>query len=130
MAKASVDHGDDYRRRAFVIRVKDGDTLEASLDLGHSIHFTTSIRVARVNCPESKSKNKAEKAAGLAAKAYVEDLLPGGTSIKVQTFTPADKFGRYLASVTLPDGTDLADMLLATGHAKPYSGGKRPPWTA
>jgi len=36
--------------------------------------------------------------------------------------------GRVVADVLLADGTDLAALLPAEGHAQPYAGGAREPW--
>jgi len=40
---------------------------------------------------------------------------------------PGDKYGRWLATVTLPDGTDYAQLAITTGHAVAWDGtGPRP----
>jgi endonuclease YncB( thermonuclease family) len=48
--------------------------------------------------------------------------------VKVETFKDIkEKYGRYLAKITLPDNTDYASVMIAAGHAKPYFGGTREP---
>ena len=113
----------DYRYVCTVVRVIDGDSFEALFDLGFKVSLRETVRLAGIDTPEKVGRSKAR---GLAAKAFVEGLLPAGTAVLVQTFKGRDeKFGRFLASVTLPDGTDLVERLIAAGHGVPYDGGKR-----
>lgn len=107
-----------FHYAATVGRVVDGDTLDVDIDLGMRIHFKARLRLAHVNCPE---KNTPE---GVAAKNYVEGLLPPVTVVMVSTAKP-DKYGRALADVQLGDGRDLAHLLIDGGFAVPYEGGAR-----
>jgi micrococcal nuclease len=98
---------------AKVRRVIDGDTLDLDLDLGLHIHEMGRCRLAAVNAPELSTEE------GVAAKAFVDGLCPAGT---VVTFVSKqlDNYGRPLGTVRLPDGSYLAEQLLAAGHAVPY----------
>ena len=62
-----------YEYAATVERVVDGDTIDVTLDLGFSIQYQARIRLHGINTPESRTRDKAEKARGLAAKDYVVD---------------------------------------------------------
>ena len=70
-----------YEYNCKIRRVVDGDTIDVDIDLGfgHWIHGER-IRLFGVDCPECRSRDKTEKAAGLAAKDFVKRLLhDGGT---------------------------------------------------
>ncbi|WP_239404557.1 thermonuclease family protein [Frankia sp. Cj3] len=97
-----------------VDRVVDGDTLHGALDLGLGLLWTgRRVRLRDVNAPELST------ASGRDALAYVAALISPGTAVTatVHTAQPVDNYGRTLAAITLPDGTDLATRLLESGHA-------------
>ena len=108
---------------ATILRVIDGDTVVADIDLGFSTFRRTSIRLEGINTPELKSRVAAVKVRALAAKARLEELLPVGTTCYVRS-TDYDKYGRVLGFV-YPEMKDdkgvgsVADTLLAEGHAVP-----------
>lgn len=110
--------GGVYQYRATVVSVHDGDTFTFDVDLGFGVWMRCQkLRVAHVNAPELATP------AGKAALAWVAAVLPVGSAVTVDTVKPAgekEKYGRWLASVTLPDGSDLAAGLVAAGHAVPY----------
>jgi endonuclease YncB( thermonuclease family) len=136
---------DPYIRWAKVIEVIDGDTLGFQIDLGFSVHVGNAeeddpvvLRLDGGNCPESSGPDATPE--GTAAKEFTTKTCPVGTRVLVRTrkvksrksgalLDKKEKYGRYLAQVFIPrpDGTlvDLVQILLQTGHAKPYSGGKR-----
>lgn len=109
-----------YEYRAIVLRHLDGDTAQYRVDLGFRVHVEATIRLlgskAGVDTPEDK--------AGLPAKARVMAVMPANTQVTLRTQKPADKmdggFGRWLAQVLLPDGTNLGDMLMDEGLAVEY----------
>lgn len=104
---------------AVVEKVIDGDTIDVDLDLGMRIHFKTRLRLEHVDAPEVSTVE------GKNAKVAVTALVPVGTAVTVATTKP-DKYGRALATVVLPDGTDLSSWVLANvPGAKPYEGGTR-----
>ena len=111
-----------YRYRAEVVRVIDGDTVVCDVDLGFNICMKKeSVRLAKIDTPEVRTKDKEEKARGLAAKAFVEELLPPGTVCVLESVSfSTGKYGRIIANVVLPDGRCLNDLLLEEGHAEPY----------
>jgi endonuclease YncB( thermonuclease family) len=60
------------------------------------------------------------------AKAKLEEVLPIHSVVRL-TSTKTEKFGRWLADVTLSAGESLAAYLLKEGYALPWDGsGKRP----
>lgn len=80
-------------------RVIDGDTIRCSwTDLGfYTILKNRTYRLARINCPETRTKDLAEKKKGLKAKNWLKEKIQG-KDIIIQTFK-SDAFGRYLAEV-------------------------------
>lgn len=109
-----------YEYRARVIHVVDGDTLDLDVSLGFHVQIKGRFRLLGLNTPESFGPDACD--AGRAAKAWVQETLPEGTEVIVQTRRDAgDKYGRYLAVVLL-NGQSVNDALVSAGHAKPYDG--------
>ena len=115
-----------YEYAATVNRIVDGDTVDVTLDLGFSIQYQARVRLLGINTPESRTRDKAEKARGLAAKDYVVDWCEAQETIKNQpSLDTRGKFGRVLGRV-IGDGEGcLNDVLVDVGHAEVYDGGKR-----
>lgn len=112
-------------------RVIDGDTFEARVRVWFGQDVVTLVRLRGVDAPELKAGCAEELAAARGARSALEELL--GSGRLVLTEISDDKyFGRVVARVTLagegfPE-TDVAAALIAAGHARPYSGGKRAGW--
>ena len=111
-----------YEYNCKIVRVVDGDTVDVDIDLGfnHWIHGER-IRLFGVDCPECRSRNKEEKAAGLAAKNFVKGLLHDGGTYTLTT-REKGKFGRYLGVIMLSDNTSVNAALVSEHLAVPYSG--------
>ncbi len=108
-----------YNYLATVIRVVDGDTIELQIDLGFKMHYRTTCRLYGIDTPELKIP--AQKEAAKLAKAAVEELIPSGVAVRIES-RELDKYGRALVEVYL-DGrleTSLNQWLIDQGHAKPY----------
>ncbi len=85
---------------ATVIDVIDGDTVDLMIDLGFNIHHKIRVRLYGVNTPESRTKDLAEKALGLKAKAFTRDWLTNHKWVFVNTIPDKnDKYGRILAKI-------------------------------
>ena len=125
-AAAAVVYG-PYR--ANVVRVIDGDTVKMQLAISPGLTKTINVRVDGVNTPEKRTRDKCEKTAGLAASAYVEQWLTNAAIITVRDVRNGKYAGRWLGSISA-DGNDLATALIASGHGRPYHGGKRESWCA
>jgi micrococcal nuclease len=108
-------------------RVVDGDTIDVNIDLGFDIWHKGRIRMAGIDTPESRTRNKEEKVLGLAAKARLKELLKT-KKITIQCTKEKGKFGRILADV-LANDVNINKQLMDEGHARPYQGGKKIPWT-
>jgi endonuclease YncB( thermonuclease family) len=106
--------------RATVIGVVDGDTIDVTIDYGFRLRQDHRVRLAGIDAPEVNAKGPE----GEAARDWLRARLPAGTAVQLVTEKPADKFGRFLAWVSI-DGQSVNDELVAAGHARPYDGGAR-----
>ena len=115
-----------------LIKVVDGDTIDANIDLGFNVSVKKRIRFVGINAPESRTRDLEEKAKGLAAKDRVKQLLEGCNTIQLCSHG-LGKYGRCLGqlSIDIVDGkegftmTNLNELLIKEGHAVEYHGGKR-----
>lgn len=99
----------------------DGDTFAADVDQGLRHHAHVRVRCAGYNSPELEGSTLV---AAQIATAYAASLAPLGSYVYLDSlaFEPSDEedsFGRMLAVVTLPDGRDLAGLMLAAGQGVP-----------
>lgn len=103
-----------YEYRASIIRVIDGDTVRARLDLGCDVRIDLTLRLYGINAPELNTE------AGVAAREHLIALI-GDSLVVVRTIKDKrEKYGRYLATLVGPLGTDINDRMVADGHAAPY----------
>ena len=116
-----------YTYNATILRVVDGDTIDALIDLGFDTHVKKRIRLYGIDAWESRTRDKVEKVKGLVAKerlAAIIELEHEGKFILVSH--GVGKFGRVLGDIYLtPDSDSVNNLLISEGHAKNYDGGKR-----
>jgi len=121
-----------YTYNAKLQRVVDGDTIDATIDLGFDVFVKKRIRFAGINAPESRTRDLEEKAKGLAAKDRVKNILEENKDFTLHS-EEVGKFGRVLGKIYLDklDGKDcltqicLNEQLVKEKHAVEYHGGKR-----
>ena len=106
-----------YEYEARCLRVIDGDTIKAQVDLGFFISTVKTIRVRGINCPECRTKNLVEKRNGIRAKARVVALLEESDLQFKLISHGIGKYGRVVGDVILPQG-DLGELLIGEGHAE------------
>jgi micrococcal nuclease len=85
------------------------------------LHERSAIRLYGVDTPECRTRDDEEKAAGLLAKAFVEDALHVGGTYTLST-KEKGKFGRYLGVIMLSDRTSINAALVTEHLAVPYIG--------
>lgn len=113
---------DLYFYRAKIIRIIDGDTFEAELDLGFRIKVTEKFRLLGFDTPEPtwRAENSAELAHGHLASQMASDLLLDREVIL--TTRKTGKYGRWLADVVLGGNLSnpymLTDLFLQQGMHK------------
>jgi micrococcal nuclease len=128
-----------------LVKVVDGDTIDAYIDLGFALKIKKRIRYMGIDTWESRTRDKEEKVKGLAAKARNKELLEAGT-FKIVSFGTG-KFGRVLGEIFVsPDAVghevsedidrssdglvSINDILVAEGHAYEYHGEKKKDFVA
>jgi micrococcal nuclease len=114
----------EYRVKQ-VLRVVDGDTIDVDIDLGFDISFTSRVRLAGIDTPESRTTDKKEKVLGLEVKQRLKDLLSKSSKIVIRTEKPdsTEKYGRILGWLFI-DGAEksINEGLIADGYAWGYMG--------
>ena len=122
-----------YNYNAKLDRVVDGDTVDAVIDLGFNVHVKKRIRLAGINAPESRTRNKVEKKLGIAAKERLIYILDGAANCFELESQELGKYGRVLGRLHINKlaGKEtltqvcVNDLLVKEGHAVKYDGGKR-----
>jgi micrococcal nuclease len=114
----------EYRVKK-VTGVVDGDTIDVELDLGFNISYSQRVRLAGIDTPESRTKDKMEKALGLESKQRLKDVLSKAQLVVIRTELPdsSEKYGRILGWIFI-DGAEKSvnEALVADGYAWGYLG--------
>ena len=119
-----------YEYKCKVVRVVDGDTVDVDIDLGFGVWLRKErVRIMGIDTPESRTRDKVEKAFGLASKAKLKELLKNGAILKTQVSKKGEdmkgKFGRILGDFILEDDRKVTEVLIKEGHAVAYFGGSK-----
>ena len=115
-----------FEYNATLVKVLDGDTIDAYIDLGFDLKIKKRIRYMGIDTWESRTRDLEEKKKGLAAKARNKELLEVGTFKIISHGT--GKFGRVLGEVFVETENGLESVnqiLINEGHAYEYDGGKK-----
>lgn len=109
-----------FRYRAKIIRVVDGDTVVAWVDLGFSTYVKQTLRLFGIDAPEMRGKDKLE---GRKATSHLGMLISAHEPTIVQTVRDkTGKYGRYLATLLGGEGlVDINQRMVDDGHAVKYS---------
>jgi micrococcal nuclease len=108
-----------------VTKVVDGDTIDVEIDLGFDISFSSRVRLAGIDTPESRTTDKMEKALGLEAKAYLKKEIESAKTVVIKTekMDSSEKYGRILGWVFLDGSTvSMNEKMIEDGHAWGYLG--------
>ena len=110
-----------YTYKAKLVRVIDGDTIDAEIDLGFNVLIRQRIRLYGIDTPESRTRDLEEKERGLAAKQRLTEILPKEFIVKT-ILNKRGKFGRILGVlyINIDDETSVNDILVEEGHAVQY----------
>ena len=118
-----------YIYNAKLGRVVDGDTVDATVDLGFDTWKKVRIRLVGINTPESRTRDLEEKKLGLAAKKRLHEILikdsktPGIFKLKSHG---VGKYGRCLGELFVEGLKESVNKtLISEGHGVEYFGGKR-----
>lgn len=114
----------EYRVKK-VLKVVDGDTIDVDIDLGFDISFTSRVRLAGIDTPESRTSDKSEKVLGLEVKDRLKYLISTANTVVIRTekMNSSEKYGRILGWLFL-DGAEKSvnEALVADGYAWDYMG--------
>ena len=117
-----------YEYKVKVIDVIDGDTIDVVIDLGFDIFTNKRIRLAGIDCPESRTTDLNEKRLGTEAKEYLKLLLVNASNVVVKTL-PADtyeKYGRVLGKLYIDSSViSVNELMVSRGYAWSYDGGAK-----
>ena len=108
-----------YTYNAKLIRIIDGDTIEAMVDLGFFTWKSVTIRLYGIDTPETRTKDLEEKARGLAAKERLSQLLRD-EEFELESLG-IGKYGRCLGRLKIGE-LNINQTLLNEGHAREYYG--------
>ena len=87
---------DSYLRRAKVLRVVDGDTVDLEVDLGYHVSLTIRGRLLGINTPERGQPDFALATKALASLLEENTDEDGYVSVKS---TKTGKYGRWLVEI-------------------------------
>jgi len=112
-----------YEYKCEVVKIIDGDTVDVILDLGFSILHKARVRLYAIDTPESRTRNKDEKARGLMAKNFIVQHVNAAESCVIQTHLKDSKgkFGRVLGTL-VTDGLNINQTLVDKNLAVAYHG--------
>tara|TARA_B100000963_G_scaffold326697_1_gene313937 strand:+ start:445 stop:798 length:354 start_codon:yes stop_codon:yes gene_type:complete len=116
-----------FRYNAILDRVIDGDTVDATIDLGFDTWKKTRIRFYGINTPESRTRDLEEKKRGLAAKDRLIEILKANDNKFVLQSYGVGKYGRCLGELFVETLGEISvqQTLINEGHGVAYFGGKR-----
>ena len=106
-----------YVYKAKVVRVVDGDTIYAHIDLGFDTWSYRNITLASIDAPEVRKLDLDEKYKGLLSKAALDEFLGYDPYIYVIS-KGYDDFGRCIADIYTEDGKCVNTYMVSTDNAK------------
>jgi endonuclease YncB( thermonuclease family) len=111
---------ENYFRNCTLDRVIDGDTIDVTIDLGWGITIRERVRLAAIDTPETRTRDLAEKADGLAAKQFVENWFGWVRPLTLHSHRfDRGKYGRTIGDFWRGDDPiSLVEALRTAGHAK------------
>ena len=108
-----------YEYKAKLIRVIDGDTIDAMIDLGFNTWTKKRVRLYGIDAPESRTKDLEEKRHGKAATKRLAELLASADGELIIYSHGIGKYGRCLGTLFIGE-CNINQQLLLEGHAEKY----------
>ena len=113
-------------------KVVDGDTIDVTIDLGFDLYKKERVRVAGVDTPEKRTRDKEEKALGIDATNWLKEKLNSAIAgdddlvIRTELVGGVGKYGRLLGWLYIGDNTiSLNEQMIVAGYAWEYDGGTK-----
>ena len=110
-----------YEYNCKVKRVVDGDTVDVIIDLGFDIAYASRVRLYGIDTPESRTRDKDEKARGLISKDFLKSWLDKGSVVIRTRKDKKGKFGRILGEMVVDD-ININELMIEEHHAVKYHG--------
>ncbi len=115
-----------------IVKVLDGDTIDVVIDLGFDLYKKERVRIAGVDTPEKRTRDKEEKELGIDAtnwlKEKLESTLAGDDQLFIRTelVGGVGKYGRLLGWCYIGDAeVSLNEQMITEGYAWEYDGGTK-----
>ncbi|MYZ50049.1 thermonuclease family protein [Propylenella binzhouense] len=112
---------------AEVETVVDGDTIAVRVPIWIGQEIRVLVRIRGVDAPEKRARCEGERRLSDRATAALAGLVAGGR-VTLRDIAGDKYWGRVVADVSAPDGTDLGRALLARALVRAYDGGARGGW--
>ena len=109
----------NYSYNAKLLRVIDGDTVDALIDLGFDTWVKKRIRLYGIDTPETRTRNKEEKKKGIAAKERLKEILAACNNEFILSSHGLGKYGRCLGELFI-NSININQQLITEGHAEKY----------
>ncbi len=114
---------DEHFRNAEVVRVKDGDTIVAMVDLGFSVWTKQTFRYYGIDAPEKNTP------AGRVSQTFMRVYMPPGTKLVLEIIrNPSGKlsrtFDRYVC-IPYKKGVNVCEMMVKRKYARRWAKYKR-----
>ena len=113
-------------------KVLDGDTIDVTIDLGFDLYKKERVRIAGVDTPEKRTRDKEEKELGIDATTWLKEKLESTLSGDDQLFIRTElvggvgKYGRLLGWCYIGDSeVSLNEQMITEGYAHAYDGGTK-----
>jgi endonuclease YncB( thermonuclease family) len=117
-----------------VVKVYDGDTITIATHLNGDTKtlYKFSVRLARIDCPELRTKDETEKRCAIIARDRLYMFINTmGNLVRLEN-VGYDKYGRILAEVYIlnkrhmgKEGMNLSNWMIEQKLAVPYNGGTK-----
>jgi len=108
-----------YEYKAKLIKIIDGDTIDAEIDLGFKVSVRKRIRFLGINAPETRTRDLEEKQAGLKTKSRLETLFDASKGVFTLKSHGVGKYGRVLGEIFI-ENININELLLNEGLASKY----------
>ncbi len=112
--------------------VVDGDTIDVTIDLGFDLYKKERVRVAGVDTPEKRTRDKEEKVLGIDATNWLKERLEAAIkgddelTIRTELVGGVGKYGRLRGWLYIGDAeTSLNELMISEGYAWSYDGGTK-----
>ena len=115
-----------------VNRVVDGDTIDVTIDLGFDLSKKERVRIAGVDTPEKRTRDKEEKELGIDAtewlKYQLNDVIKSDDELVIRTelVGGVGKYGRLLGWLYVGESNvSINEQMISQGYAWEYDGGTK-----